>query len=347
MGYGTEGYESEAGTNANAPKPSDTPEMIAAGQKWKWDPDSQSWVVYTPAGSNLSLDNGTSGQEMARVATPEGCSEFPGTVAVKLPGGGYACVLKDTLKTKDSGGGGSTTTTTSTPQPQAQGNYPTPTRMTMPKPTAPTPYSSTYQSTTVNPYTGYGEADRNRLMSAILQSPETMGQTQQAQLFEQQKELLNAQRQQQNVQLQQSLLQRGLSPTGGAALAGQAAANQDFTGQLLAAQRDIAVKAAQQNRADQLAALQMQEALASGDYGRMMGVYQANQQERMNTENFLRQAQELTQQGQLQYNAQDLASAIAQQREMMDYYTFLENQRNAQNQLNYNYWSRQLAAMGY
>ena len=68
--------------------------------------------------------------------------------------------------------------------------------------------------------------------------------------------------------------------------------------------------------------------LAQGDYGRMMQVYQANQQERANTENFLRQAAELTQQGQLQINAQQLAAAVAQQREMMDFYTFLEDRKS-------------------
>lgn len=331
-------YESEAGSNAPPnSKPSRTPDMVARGADWIWDDAAQQWVEHINTGSPLKLDDGTSGQEVARVATADQCGQYPGTVAVKLPGGnGYSCVLKDSMKTKDTGGGD--TTKKDQPRPQTFGDYPTPEKSVMPKPTAPTPYSSGYQSTSANPYTGYGEADRNRLMSAILQSPETMGQTQQDQLFEQQKELLNAQRQQQNAQLQQSLLQRGLSPTGGTALAGQVAANQDFSGQLLGARRDIAIKAAQQNRADQLAALQMQEALAQGDYTRVMGVYQANQQERMNIENFLRQAAELTQQGQLQYNAQDLATAVAQHNAMMDFYTFLENQRRFENEFYAKYY---------
>jgi hypothetical protein len=174
---------------------------------------------------------------------------------------------------------------------------------------------------------GYGQADRNRIMSAILQQPETMGPTQQAQLFEQQKELLNAQRTQQLAQLQQSMAERGIR--GGAYTAGQAGINQNFTSDLLAAQRDIAVKAAQQNRADQLAAIEMQNAMAQGDYGRMMQVYQANQQERANTENFLRQAAEMNQAGTLAYNQQRLAQAAAQQNEIMDFYRFLELQRQA------------------
>jgi hypothetical protein len=174
---------------------------------------------------------------------------------------------------------------------------------------------------------GYGEADRNRIMSAILQQPETMGPTQQAQLFEQQKELLNQQRTQQEAQLGQSLAARGLSGVGGTSLAGQIMAGQDFQTQLLQSQRDISVKAAQQNRADQLAAIEMQNAMAQGDYGRMMQVYQTNQQERANTENFLRQAAELTQRGQLGYNDQQLNAAVAQRNEMMDFYRFLEAQR--------------------
>lgn len=230
------------------------------------------------------------------------------------------------------GGGGGT----------GPGGLPTPERMTMPTPTPPVPYGSTYQSQMADWGGGYGQEDRNRIMSAILQQPETMGPTQQAQLFEQQKELLNQQRTQQEAQLGQSLAARGLSGVGGTALAGQIMAGQDFQTQLLQSQRDIAVKAAQQNRADQLAAIEMQNAMAQGDYTRMMQVYQANQQERANTENFLRQAAELTQQGQLQINAQQLAAAVAQQREMMDFYQFLENQRQVQNDLAYRYFAAAL-----
>jgi len=58
-----------------------------------------------------------------------------------------------------------------------------------------------------------------------------------------------------------------------------------------------------------------------------MQVYQTNQQERANTENFLRQAAELTQRGQLGYNDQQLNAAVAQRNEMMDFYRFLEAQR--------------------
>lgn len=230
---------------------------------------------------------------------------------------------------QDQGQGGSSAASTA--------DYPYPERVEMPEPTAPTPYSSTYQQQFAQQFQGVGEADRNRLMQAILQSPETMGATQQSQLFEQQKELLNAQRAQQQAQLQQNLLQRGVSSQGGQALAGQAGIQQDFSSQLLGAQRDIALKAAQQNRADQLAALQMQEAMAQGDYQKMMGIYQANQQERQNTENFLRQAQEVTQQGQLQYNAQRMAQAVAQQNEIMDFYRFLESQRQSVNQYGLDY----------
>jgi hypothetical protein len=215
--------------------------------------------------------------------------------------------------------------------------YPTPERMTFPTPTAPTPYASQYQQNLFQAQVPEGYDARNRILNAVLASPETMGQTQQDQLFEQQKELLNAQRAQQEAQLGQNLAARGLSGIGGTALAGQLMAGQDFSTQLLGAQRDIAVRAAQQNRQDQLAALQMQEALAQGDYSRMMDVYKSNQQERMNTENFLRQAADLTQGNQLTYNTQLLQAAQAQQREMMDYYTFLENQRNARNMLNYQY----------
>lgn len=219
------------------------------------------------------------------------------------------------------------------------GDYPYPERVAMPDPTLPTPYFSGYTPEQAQAFTGVGQADRNRLLQSILQSPETMGATQQAQLFEQQKELLNAQRQQQLGQLEQNLVRSGLSDAGGRALAGQMDIGQDFSGQLLASQRDIAVKAATQNRADTMAALQMQQAIAEGDSQRAMEVYRANQAERTNTENFLRQAADLRQSAQLTYNAQRLAQATAQQNEISDFYSFLENQRRAAEQLNFHYWS--------
>jgi hypothetical protein len=217
------------------------------------------------------------------------------------------------------------------------GGLPYPERVEMPEPTRPSPYSSSYQSQLLSGFSGVGEADRNRVIQAILSQPETMGPLQQAQLFEQQKELLNAQRQQQQGQLQQAMAQRGL--TGGALQAGTEDINQQFNSTLLGAQRDIALRSAQQNRADQMAALEMQNAMAQGDFQRMASVYQANQIERANTENFLRQAAELTQAGILGYNPQRLAQAAAQLGEVMDFYRFLELQRQFENKLYADYYS--------
>lgn len=210
----------------------------------------------------------------------------------------------------------------------AGGGFPYPERVMMPDPTQPTPYASTYQSQLFQAPYAVGEQDRNRILQSILQSPETMGATQQAQLFEQQKELLNAQRQQQAAQMAQSFATRGIQ--GGLQTQAEEDLNRGFNTQLLQAQRDIALKAAAQNRQDQLAALEMQDALSKGDFSRMMDVYRANQQERVNTENFLREAAALTQAGTLQYNTQRLAQAGAQQNEIMDFYRFLETQRQFQ-----------------
>jgi hypothetical protein len=205
-----------------------------------------------------------------------------------------------------------------------------PPRYTFTPPERPPDYTSTYSPQFLQAQSPVGEAERNRLMLSILNAPETMGETQQAQLFEQQKELLAAQRQQQEARLSQTLTARGLSRLGGTALAGDLLAGQDFSTQLLQAQRDIATKAAQQNRADQLAALQMQDAMAQGDAQRMMAIYEANQRERTNTENFLRQAAELRQQSLLQSNAQRLAAEGAQAEEWLNFYNFLEKQRQFQ-----------------
>ena len=208
----------------------------------------------------------------------------------------------------------------------------------MPRPERPEKYYSTYQPEWMQKFTGVGQDQRNRLMNAILQNPETMGQVQQDQLFEQQKEMLNLQRQQQAGVLNQNLLRGGMSAVGGRALSGIGEINQDFNSQLLAGRRDIAVMAAQQNRADTMAALQMQDALAQGDFTRVMGVYKANQSERMNTENFLRQAAAMRQSGTLGWNAQNLSASQAQHSAMMNYYEFLEQQRQYESDYNLNKW---------
>jgi len=210
--------------------------------------------------------------------------------------------------------------------------YPTPERSQFSTPERPSAYYSSYQPQYAEQFTGVGEDQRNRLMNAILAKPETMGQVQQDQLFEQQKELLNAQRAQQGAQLDQNLLRGGMSGLGGRARQGLQNNNNDFNSQLLAGRRDIAVQAAQQNRADTTAALQMQEAIAQGDSGRMMAIFNSNNQVRAQNENFLRQAASLTQSGTLGWNAQNLAAEQARHNENLSYYQFLEKQRATINQ---------------
>lgn len=228
----------------------------------------------------------------------------------------------------------------------AGGGFPYPERVMMPDPTQPTPYASTYQNQLFQAPYAVGEQDRNRILQSILQSPETLGATQQAQLFEKQKELLNAQRQQQAAQMAQGFAARGIQ--GGLQTQAEEDLNRGFNTQLLQAQRDIPLKAATQNRQDQLAALEMQDALSKGDFSRMMDVYRANQQERVNTENFLREAAALTQAGTLQYNTQRLAQAGAQQGEIMDFYRFLEAQRQfQQNMLDTRFTTMTMIPRGY
>ena len=68
-----------------------------------------------------------------------------------------------------------------------------------------------------------------------------------------------------------------------------------------------------------------------------MSVYQANNQVKAQTEDFLRNAASLNQSGVLGWNSQNLNVEEARHGGMMDFYNFLENQRMADN----NYFQRQ------
>lgn len=209
--------------------------------------------------------------------------------------------------------------------------YPTPERRTMPSPTAPSVYSVGFTQQLMQKQPQVGETQRNNILTSILNNPETMGQTQQDQLFEQQKEMANSLASQARARLGRNVTNSGWTSGGGRFLSGQAAIEGQTAESLLAGRRDIAVQAAEQNRKDQLAALQMQQAIASGDENAALNIYRANQQERQSLEQFLQQAAAMNSGNLLQLNSQNLASSVADNNAQMDFYRFLEMQRQFEN----------------
>lgn len=133
---------------------------------------------------------------------------------------------------------------------------------------------------TVNPYEAFaapqevGKAERDRLIQSILGNPQTMGQTQQDQLFEQQKEQQRQMGEQARNRLAQSTAGRGLSAGGGAQLAGEMKLESGFIDALMAGRRDISVKATEINRQNELAAIEMSNAVNSGDFARAQSAYE-------------------------------------------------------------------------
>lgn len=118
----------------------------------------------------------------------------------------------------------------------------------------------------------YGQ--QTALMQQILAHPQTMGQQQQDQLAEQQKESANSMMKQFQGQQQQQLVGRGFGPNSGQQQQMQQQGQQDMMSQILSGRRDIALKAAQQNRQDELGALNASLGMQQQEYGQDMGLSQ-------------------------------------------------------------------------
>jgi len=222
--------------------------------------------------------------------------------------------------------------------PASGSGFPTPIRTTIPAPERFSTYTSNFKATPLEIGPGVGEAQRNSILTSILNRPETLDQTAQDQLFEEQKELAQAQVEQQRARLQQAVLQGGLSDVGGRATAGQAAIEEGFTSELLKARRDVATKAIATNRQDKLAALTMQQAIAAGDTQKALDIYKANMATKAQEETFLREAADLNSRNLNEFNRAALNSAVAQSGENMDFFKFLELQRQFEAQLAQNYF---------
>ncbi len=136
------------------------------------------------------------------------------------------------------------------------------------------------QAPTVNPYavfqppTSVGLDGRNNIINSIMAKPQVMDQQFQDQLFEQQKEQQSQLAAQAKGRISQQGAGRGLSATGGYQAGAMGQVEGDFMNQLLAGRRDVSVKAAEANRASEHAAVQMQEAIAQGDYVRAHSAYE-------------------------------------------------------------------------
>jgi hypothetical protein len=139
-----------------------------------------------------------------------------------------------------------------------------------------------------NPY----QQQQQQLMQKVLANPQTMGQQQQDQMAEQQKDAANAMMKQTQGQQAQQNVGRGFAAGGGRERAQQAQGQQDMVSDLLAGRRDIAMRASQQNRQDELAALQASSQLGQqgwqNDMSRaQMGLGQINQNRGLGLQEYL------------------------------------------------------------
>lgn len=139
-----------------------------------------------------------------------------------------------------------------------------------------------------NPY----YAQQQQLMSRILSNPQTMGQQQQDQLNEQQKESALRMQKQFGTQAQQQAASRGFGGGGGTQQALQSQMAQDTMNQILSGRRDVALKAANQNRQDEMNALDASQRLSGQEWEADMGrsalnLNQMNQNRQSNLQEWL------------------------------------------------------------
>lgn len=122
------------------------------------------------------------------------------------------------------------------------------------------------------------QAERNRTLQAIMGSPDVFGAREQAQMGEQQKEQLLTQQREAEGRLGQLMAQRGLSARGGTELAGQMGLQENLISGLLAGQRDIALRAAEANRAARLGAVNAVTGAQQADLGMASQAFQTGLQ---------------------------------------------------------------------
>lgn len=212
---------------------------------------------------------------------------------------------------------------------------------------------------TINPYAEFqapeqvGKAARDAIVNAILNRPQTMDQTAQDQLFEQQKEQQRAMGQEASQRLAQSTAGRGLSAAGGTNVAGNLKLEQGFIQNLLSGRRDITLKANEINRQNELAAVELANAVNAGDFARAQAAYQtqlaakqAYDELRFKAAEFDRGNVALAAQTEMAGRQQQTAESMASFQQYMDQLKFDEMMRQFNEQLGFNYgqfnWNQQM-----
>lgn len=320
-----------------------------AGKRWTWD--RFNWVLEDtaePDGAPPALPAPPLGP--APPPPPPGPGPRPTTTSPK-PAAPY---------TGPSGGIAGVPSSYGASAPRAA--YSGPVMPTGPVPTLASAMESAKQlkaAPTVNPYESFtapqevGKAERDRLIQSILGNPQTMGQTQQDQLFEQQKEQQRQMGEQARNRLSQSTAGRGLSAGGGAQLAGEVKLESGFIDALMAGRRDISVKATEINRQNELAAIEMSNAVNSGDFARAQSAYEtqlnakkAYDELRFRAAEFDRSNVALAAQTDMASRQQQGTEAMASFQQYMDQLKFdeLMRQFNEQTALNYSKfgWDQQM-----
>ena len=212
---------------------------------------------------------------------------------------------------------------------------------------------------TINPYAEFnrpaevGKAERDKLIQAILNRPATLDQTEQDRLFEQQKEQQRALGQEAGQRMSQAIAGRGLSASGGQQRAGSVKLESGFIQNLLSARRDVSMKAAEVNRQNELAAVEMSNAVNAGDFSRAQAAYEtqlnakkAYDELRFRAAEFDRSNVALAAQTDMASRQQQNTESMASFQQYMDQLKFEEMMRqfNEQTALNYSKfgWDQQM-----
>jgi hypothetical protein len=218
------------------------------------------------------------------------------------------------------------------------------------------------------PNQGAQNGQQNALLSAILTNPQTMNPSVLAQMKEQQKQDALLMQHQNQQQLDQGFTARG-TLGGGAAQAAYGANNNDTINRILSGNRDLDIKAATQNRQDELNALTASDSTLAGQMARASQGYTtglAGQQAQADQgykgfESQVASQQDAVQRALAQFGINQSVASNAQQNygqdlgsffnledlkrgatqtnnsSMMAYLNYLENQRQFNGQLGYNY----------
>lgn len=194
---------------------------------------------------------------------------------------------------------------------------------------------------------------RNALVNAILNKPQTVDQVTQDRWFEQQKEQQRAMGRQTSQALAQQSAGRGFSAAGGTNTANNLKLEQGFIKSLVEGRRDIALKASDINRKNELAAVEMAEAVNQGDFVRAQAAYQtqlaakqAYDELRLQAAEFDRGNIALAAQTEMAGRQQQVAESMASFQQYMDQLKFDEMMRQFNEQLGFNYgqfgWQQQV-----